>query len=374
MILNKGYKHLSNVRLEVYKPPTSKPNYLAPQNLRKSTTTKRISDHVVFNTTGQNLEHNYSTDQCFNVDGSLVKLAGYPAAILNGNTYELIRFSNIPSVARFSNKQRTKVFGVSENRKFVMHDVLTDEREDVFDFGSAANISFGKGESNQDYNDRFVVVNDGNEIYIIDIPNKSIHAQKELPSGNLDWVSVSPLGNYVVVSWVQDGSGNNQGLKRFDIDLTNETHLTDYTEHSAMGLNVQGQEVYIQYGNARTHTTKNYLELVNLTTGEVKPDFYHNYYGKSGIWGGHLSMPQNERGVVCVSEKVFGNYPVLANEIFLYKIGTNRVKLLGKCNHSGTDGGCKASISRDGKKVIYRSDYHSTSREAYVLEIKNRML
>jgi len=80
---------LSSVDYESYSEPTgSLPEYLEPftEPLSGSTIT-RISDKNVFGTSSQRIRHNYAKDQTWNSSGSLIKLAGYPAAILDGETF-----------------------------------------------------------------------------------------------------------------------------------------------------------------------------------------------------------------------------------------------------------------------------------------------
>ena len=78
-------EHLSNVSYQNYQAPqNSIPEYLDPftENLSGSKIT-RIADRDIFGTTSNRIRHNYSLDQAWNSDGTLIKLSGYPAAIID---------------------------------------------------------------------------------------------------------------------------------------------------------------------------------------------------------------------------------------------------------------------------------------------------
>ena len=96
---------LSSVNYESYQAPTGDfPEYLESftENLSGSNIT-RISDKNVFGTNSQRIRHNYAKDQTWNSNGSLIKLAGYPAAILDGETFDFLFWRDIPSYGRWAN-------------------------------------------------------------------------------------------------------------------------------------------------------------------------------------------------------------------------------------------------------------------------------
>src|SRR5690606_14890957 len=126
----------------------SLPGYLETftESLSGSSVT-RITDRNVFNVSGQRLRHNYSRDQTWNSDETLIKMAGYPAAILDAETYEFLYWSDIPSYGRWSHTQPNIMYGTDGNT-FVSHDVNSNQRTVLHRFSNYASVDFGFGEGN----------------------------------------------------------------------------------------------------------------------------------------------------------------------------------------------------------------------------------
>lgn len=80
-------------------------------------------------------------------------------------------------------------------------------------------------------------------------------------NSNLDWVGMSPLGNYVLIGGLWDNQGSLQGLTLADKDLNeNNFHRIDYsTNHADVGLDTEGNEVIVMQNN-RT----DYIDMLPL--------------------------------------------------------------------------------------------------------------
>ncbi|HMC00861.1 MAG TPA: T9SS type A sorting domain-containing protein [Flavobacteriaceae bacterium] len=364
---------LSSINYSSYVPPSGQaPEYLVPftEGLFNNTIT-RISDSQVFGTTGTNLRHNYSSDQPWNSDGSLIKLAGSPSAILDGNSYELLYWRNIPTYGRWSNKTPNLMYGVSGNQ-FVSYDVVNDNRTTLNVFNDFESVDVGFGEGNLSNDDRFVALIglNGNDrtLIVYDILNNQITGTKYLGSeGDLDWFSVSPSGKFAIVSYRDDGSGIYQGYKRYDIDLTNEMHLYDSTAHGDMGFDANGNDVLVQFGDSTTWDQDYYLTMIHLDNAQVTPLFYwpqEDHNGLTGIWGGHVSLRNTIRpGWAYVSEGCCTDHPVAAREIFAIKLdGSNTVERFA-VHHSDYTAGygheAQAVPNRDGSKVMFGSNWNN---------------
>jgi hypothetical protein len=357
---------LSTVNYQSYQGPTgATPAYLAPfaESLSGNTVT-RISDQNVFGTSGQNLRHNYSTDQPWNSDETLIKLAGYPAAILDANTYELLRWADIPSTGKWANTNPNIIYGTSGN-SFVAYNVTSNTTNTLRTFSGYSSISFGYGEGNLSNDDRyigFIGSSNGDRIYIVyDILNDVITGERNVGSGgDLDWFSVSASGNYAVAAWRPDGTGPNAGYKVYDITLTTEQHLNDNTAHSDFGIDANGNDVIVAYGYEPEWNQGFYLKYIRLDTGEVTPLF--SYPG--GIWGGHVSTRNIDRpGWAYISEGCCTDNPVAPREIFAIKLdNSNTIERFAK-HHSDYDAGygheAQAVPNRDGTKVLFASNWNN---------------
>ena len=355
---------LLSINYEDYQPPSgSTPEYLISftESLSGNIVT-RISDSQVFGTTSSNLRHNYSSDQPWNSDGSLIKLAGYPAAILDGKTYEFKYWTSLPSTGKWSNTQPNIIYGTG-GKRFVSHNVVTNDATTLRSFDDYSSIDFGYGEGNFSDDDRYVglIGSNNNErtLIVYDILNNQIVGTRYLgSSGDLDWFSVSPSGNFAVVSWRPDGSGQNEGVKVYDINLTNERHISDYSSHSDMGYDSNGIEIILSFGDDDVWNNGFYLRSTRLDNGESQG--LYNYPG--GIWGGHISMRNiNRPGWAYISEGCCTDHPVASREIFAIKLdGSNTIERFAK-HHTDSDTGyghqAHAVPNRDGTGVMFASNW-----------------
>ena len=362
---------LSSANFQSYQSPSgSAPEYLTSftENLSSNTVT-RISDSNVFGTTGQNLRHNYSVDQPWNSNGQLIKLAGYPAAILDANTYDFLYWSGIPSSAKWSNLLPNIMYGTSSNR-LVSYDVTDNSTTTLRTFSNYTHIDIGFGKGNLSNDDQFIglVGENGSTktLIVYNIQTDEIIGERTLTSGVLSWFSVSPLGNYAIAAYGADGPSTSQGYNVYDLDMTNERHLYDYSAHADVGIDVNGNEVIVAYGNSPQWDEGFYLLMVRLDNGDVTNLF--SYPG--GIWGGHISCRNiNRPGWAYVSEGCCTSNPVAPREIFAIKLdGSNTIERYAK-HHSNHQNGyghqAQAVPNRDGTKVIFASNWNNNFGGAY---------
>jgi hypothetical protein len=377
-------EQLPNVNYQDYQQPeTNLPNYLDPftENISGSTII-RITDSEVFGTTGQRLRHNYSKDQTWNSDETLIKMAGYPAAILDAETYEFLYWSNIPSYGRWSNTQPNIMYGTPGNT-FASFDVFTNQRTTLYTFSDYTDIDFGYGEGNQDKFDRYVGVigrhNSGNKHLIVyDIQNDVITGIKDIgTSGDLDWFSVSQLGGYAVAQWRNNGTGPKEGIKSYDINMQNERHVYHNSQHGDLGVDAFGNEVIVEYGNQSEWDEGFSLYMARLDGEGVTLLF--PYVNNRGIWGGHISCRNFDRpGWAYVSEQCCTTNPVAPREIFAIKLdGSGIIERYGKHNNNVAPGNGHSSMAvpnRNGTKILFASNWDDdnimsdSNPPAFVLE------
>lgn len=361
---------LSSINYTSYQYPTGDtPGYLEVKTNGFSNEVIRISDAGVLGTSGQNLRHHYSKDQPWNSDGSLIKLAGYPAAILDGETFEFLYWASIPSAATWSNINPNLMYGTSGNR-IVRFDVTTNIRETLHTFSEFSSVSYGYGEGNTSNDDKYIGLigkNGSNQTLIVyNIKDNVVVATRSIGTLDLDWFSISPLGNYAVISYGPDGSNVDQGLKVYDIDLTNYRHLNNYTTHADIGLDANGDEVYIAFGDPTTRSNGYYLKMVRLSDGQVTPFFYHS--PGHGVWGGHISTRNTDRpGWAYISEGCCQT--VGYKEMFAIKLdGSDMIERFG-IHHSNENTGygheAHGVPNRDGSKMMFASNWANAFTENF---------
>ena len=380
-------EQLSSVVYEPYTAPSgSFPQYLEPfQETLSGSTITRVSDKNVFGTTSQRIRHNYAKDQTWNADGTLIKLAGYPAAILDGETFEFLFWRDIPSYGRWSNTEPNYMYGTPGNQ-FVKFNVLTNTRETLRTFTGYSSLDFGYGEGNQSNDDKYVGLigqNGGDRTLIVyDIEDDVIVGSKFLgSSGDLDWFSVSQTGNYAVVSWRTDGSGPTQGLKSYDIDLTNERHIYDITAHGDLGIDANGNDVMVAYEGPTGWSNGSYVYSARLDGGGIQPLFQY----PGGIWGGHISCRNTDRpGWAYVSEQCCTSNDVASREIFAIKLDDSGIIERYTKHHNdvapGNGHSTMAVPNRDGTKILFASNWDNSdimtdpNPPAWILEYPQQSL
>lgn len=360
--------YLSSVNYESYQEPTgSLPDYLESftENMSGSKVT-RISDSNEFGVSDQRLGNNYSKDQTWNKDGSLIKLAGHPAAILDGETFDFLFWRDIPGYARWSNTESNYMYGVSGNR-FIKFNVFTNVRETIRTFTGYSNIDFGYGEGNQSNDDKYVglIGQNGSDrtLLVYDIELDVIVGTKNIGSaGDLDWFSVSQLGQFAVAMWRPNGPGTTEGVKSYDIDLTNEIHINDHTEHADLGIDMAGNEVLVSYHGPEGWDEGSYVYSARLDGGGVTNLF--EYPG--GIWGGHISTRNIDRpGWAYISEQCCTSHDVAPREIFAIKLDDSGIIERYTKHHSDVSMGynheTKAVPNRNGTKVLFTSNWDDSN-------------
>ena len=175
-----------------------------------------------------------------------------------------------------------------------------------------------------------------------------------------DWIGVSPAGNYLVVQWVRDGTERCSGLETFDLE-TGEFigRVYDGHQHGDSGITEDGQEFFMTFElSSLEDVNRPAIAMRMLPGNDIVSDPIHLL---TVDWSdsGHISC-QGLPGVCLISNGVWYDDPWTALEGELYLLDTQgNVQRL--THHRSTS--CaywvqpRASISRDGRYVIFASDW-----------------
>lgn len=180
-----------------------------------------------------------------------------------------------------------------------------------------------------------------------------------------DWVGVSPLGRYLVVQWVRDGTERCSGLETFDIATgAFVSRVYDGHQHGDLGVDTDGDSEFFMTTEFSSPEDPNRPALaVRALPGSVTSS--NPRYLRSVEWSdeAHISC-QGPDGVCLVSwGSLDATGDPLQDSIFL--IGTNgAVRALAKHQSSlcGYWAQPRASISRDGKLAVFASDWGEVTR------------
>ncbi len=362
--------NVNSVDWGTYQVPTSVPDYLATfTDPLTGNNVTRISDENVFGCDCSQLRHIYAKKQPWNADGTKIMTAGWPSKILDGNTYEVLTTAYCRSL--WSNVEPDITYDSHENQLF-RRNIVTQNETVLKTFSGYSSVSVGDGEGNLSNDDRYValIATSGSQktILVYDIFNDEILGTKSLGTANIDWVSVSQSGEYVVMSGYSDGSGPLQGIKAYDKYMNNEIHLYSGRPHGDIGYDAQGNEVYVAYQGVSGYSLS-YARLDNGAKQGIFP--FSGGAGDSGLWGGHISTRNLDRpGWAYVSEQGHpsnvNNYEA-TREIFAIKLDNSQtIERFTKHNtnlNSGYSHQAHAVPNRDGSKVIFASNWDNASLE-----------
>lgn len=210
-------------------------------------------------------------------------------------------------------------------------------------------------------------------IFTLDLQNLTLEAQVSIPDlyvglcapdptwGQVppDWVGVSPLGRYLVVQWVRDGTARCSGLETFDLQTGDFVgRVYDSHQHGDLGVDADGITEFFMTFEMYHPSGNMWLGLRHLPgTSTVSPPIYVRELD----WfnGEHISCP-GPNGVCLVTA---GGDPALGiqpfeEELFLQYTNGQVLRLV---HHRSSRCGYwvqpRATISHDGQYVVFASDW-----------------
>ena len=193
----------------------------------------------------------------------------------------------------------------------------------------------------------------------------------------IDWVGMSPLGNWVVIGGDSDGGRKTAGLVITDPGFSKWHNLAPSTAHSDVGLDSQGREVLVMQ-----NTATDYIDLIPLapqTTGAVRPmvRLFYSSDDPAGFNGGvHISC--NVPGYCVISTYYEPDTPEknwLDRTIILLKLDPRKPKAWYLAKVHNTTGDyweeTQAAISRDGSRIVWASNWGQDpgQQRVFVLEL-----
>ncbi|MFQ5857372.1 MAG: LamG-like jellyroll fold domain-containing protein [Anaerolineae bacterium] len=220
-------------------------------------------------------------------------------------------------------------------------------------------------------------LSDGDQmIFALDLENLQLGAQftvSELYPGpcqpdpvwgevDPDWIGVSPLGNYLAVQWARDGTARCSGLETFDIQSgVFVGRVYDGHQHSDLGVDSDGVTEFFMTFELAGPPPDNDRPAIGLRTLPGTSTVSQPIYLQVLDWGNaeHISC-RGPDGVCLVTAGTWdiNGWTAFEGELFLqYTDG----RVLRLAHHRSNSCGYwvqpRASISRDGRYVVFTSDW-----------------
>lgn len=232
-------------------------------------------------------------------------------------------------------------------------------------------FTLGKYEGNIDFNDKYVVFaarKTGKKYLtaiVYDIASDKVRATVDFPQAEwpdqgqvFDWISVSPLGKHILMS-----SGGK--INQYDLDLQEVRQLAPNAGHGDLGVDQNGDEVYVQF----EFGVDNGIWIYRLKDGyriRLLPDKYN---------GGHVSCRNHQRKGWCyLSTTHTENREVFAVKLDYSGPDNHIVNRFVQTHTSGH--GSLANVSPDGRRLLFESDWddavvpHWADRDTYHVEYR----
>jgi len=321
-------------------------------------------------------KHPYAKTQAWNSDMSMIRLS---FRLYDANTLKELSFtkglgreaaykktSNGLSEMKWSSTNPNVFYGIKVKKSQFWKGTIDRENNTIafkmlHDFGVYKDFRLGPYEGNIDYNDKYVAfyARKSGVSYptgiVYDIPNDKVVATKDLRDiKNIDWLSVDPRGEYVVL---RDSASSGYKVYRYNLDLTNKKILASTAAHGDLGLDQNGDSIYVQWGFSGNGNNGVWMyRLKDLVTTKLMPSNYGS---------GHISCRNKDRKGWCYLSTVTEKH----QEVFAVKLSYNGpdsavVNRFAQTHESGTRSSV-ATVSPDGSRVIFMSDWGTPVDDYY---------
>jgi parallel beta-helix repeat protein len=332
--------------------------------------------------------HPYPKTQSWNTDSTLMRLgndiidAGNYARMgtIDGKIHEIkwssVRFDTLYGLRHY---YRDDDNGVNDDFEFMRIRIYPNQLsyETLITFPKEAyrKVLMGPWEGNIDLHDRYVALaaqkTDADYLTVIryNIENNTTLI-KDFPDisweTGLDWGSVSPLGNYILINWLDDPNNSDPDSRgsvyQYDIDINYLRKLSQQGQHGDMGIDADGGEVYVQFGFGGQRRGIWGYHLSSGSEIRLLPDKYS---------GGHVSCRNYLRPGWCYPSTTQEGY----REVFALKLdGSGLVNRFAQTHTTGADNS-HGGVNPDGTKILFDSRWGGATSndraESFVVEVPN---
>jgi hypothetical protein len=390
-------------------PMPELPKPLAGSSLKDpvfGTTLLRITDAAAAAVPG--LCPQYSKRQAWNVDESLLLVSTGDSTfrLYDGTTYQFKRqVGSVQCDDVFWHPTATNLLVYNPQNSLYSHDVLTDEETLVC---AMTNFYFADtaGEGNLSRDGRYYAAygRDYDEtsgdvipraVVVMDLAAQGEIARLLLPTNldDFDWVSISPLGNYVVIDYATELTGPFEGVEVYDRSLTNRLWQKPLGPgHSDLGVDANGEEILV-IGIYDDLSNTTLLKKFRLSDGEetvLLASMDWTFYN-------HISCRNEQRSEWCFVSTYDGpgrltddpaSWLPFEDEIFAVKLdGSQQVQRLAhhhsrRFSPTTPDSDTSvyfaephATVSRKGDRILFGSNWRQgvevvTNVDAYICDFR----
>lgn len=257
--------------------------------------------------------------------------------------------------------------------------ILTGQRDTLYTFPATysrifSNQSFDELSDDGRWVGGMIASGDDAVLFAVDLVNKrqtvalsvsglyNSVCQEDPQYGQIDpdWVSASPLGNYLVVNWARDGAQRCSGQEVYDINTGRYLgHSYDGRQHGDLAVTTAGEEVFFTDVPNPDNNGLPALGYYRLPDGVNSP-VYLRTIPWHGIW--HVSC-RGPRGMCLVtsfdSESGWDLRQVLESELYMIYLSDGSVRRLAHHRSSGCGYWVqpRATLSLDARYAAFDTDF-----------------
>ena len=327
--------------------------------------------------------HGYSTRQPWNADESIIYLDRHktqggswgPALFLDGETYEVIKQANVPS--------NNEIRWHPTNPDIML--ILRDDGVYAWSYSSGTTTQLmsysGYSGASTGYTGNFT--SDGNKIsvfatrnsdgrqvvFALDFANNIKHPDIDFSGIDIDWLSISPLGNYTMVNG-NYGQGGDR-TKIFDLDGNQVgPYWSEYgrPSHFDLTVDLEGNEVAV--GVSKSNPDDGRVIKRRLIDGQV------TVLTQGGYASHGSARSLNRPGWVFTISTDNQNWGPYFNEIIGVKLDGTRVERIchGRNLLSDYENQAQVVPSPSGNRVLYASDWRNNNFPVHTFVVDFRDL
>ncbi len=328
--------------------------------------------------------HGYSTRQPWNADESILWLeigrnsndSPYVGGIfLDGETYAPIKADNIipPGSEHRWHPTDPDIILFLRNDGAYSWSYSTGNVKQLISINGYSNLSMGNtGNWTHDGNSIAVSAtkksNNSQVVFVLDVSNKIKYNDINFNNSSIDHLSISPLGNYILVRG-NFGDGGDR-VKVYDL-FGNQVgpYWSGYGEpsHEDLAIDQFGDEVAV--GVSKSKPNKGKLIKRRLSDGKIT-------VLTSGGWPPHTSARSIQRpGWVFASTSASTNYPPYFLEIIAVKLDGSRVERICHTRNSFDEylNQAQPCPSPSGNRVLFATDWgaNNVPIQTYIADFRN---
>lgn len=353
------------------------------------TAIKRISDsmHTTSASSGgmaTTISHEYSTMSPFNIDNTRLLLGHLSYfALYDGSGNFLKNLWPSPGILgsaepRWSKTDPNVLYYVSGNR-LMKYNIGTDVAATIHTFSEYSAIS-GKGESDISHDgNHFVFSGDSRYVFVYEISSDTKGPVLDAGSGKFDDLYITPNNN-VIVGYYATGSSRFNGMELYDRNMNFLRQITHVLGHQDVTMD-GGEEVLIWANGADPNPQ------VSCNAGIVKvrlSDAKQTCVWTQTTWNSayHISAPDNSGWFFVETYNPVDVIPpagwdAQTNEILQVKLDGSEVRRLLHHRSRPLNGYTyqpKVSVSHDGTKLVFASNFGLQKQLAYPTEYSDEYL